>query len=274
MTDAGDHGSTEYYVNRELSWFSFLERVLSEGVDSRYGAEERGKFLGIVSGSLDEFFAIRLSTLLRQKKEFPELKDICGFTAEEQIRLVLKRAGEFLVRADHVADSYVNYNVMSTSRGAIDDVMSTISNLINRIVPFNPAKIRSESVNIILKSRDGASRFLLPLKSPEERVVVTGADKTGAGTVFLLEDILKARGDLLPDYIDPSTICVFKAVRDRDEIYPGTPNQKNMANWLKDLETAGFVCCILQNTASEDTKAFLADTLALSRDAIFESKYV
>nr|MCR5311304.1 RNA degradosome polyphosphate kinase [Lachnospiraceae bacterium] len=47
-----------------------------------------------------------------------------------------------------------------------------------------------------------------------------------------------------------------------------------MANWLKDLETAGFVCCILQNTASEDTKAFLADTLALSRDAIFESKYV
>lgn len=48
----------EYYVNRELSWLKFNERVLSEARDKSLPLFERLKFLSITSSNLDEFFKI------------------------------------------------------------------------------------------------------------------------------------------------------------------------------------------------------------------------
>ena len=69
----GVSATDERYVNRELSWLSFNERVLQEAESSSVPLLERIKFLAIFSSNLDEFFRVRVASLrsllrLRRKK--------------------------------------------------------------------------------------------------------------------------------------------------------------------------------------------------------------
>ena len=53
------------FVNREISWLNFNERVLQEAEDNRVPLGERLKFIGIFSSNRDEFFRVRVATLRR-----------------------------------------------------------------------------------------------------------------------------------------------------------------------------------------------------------------
>lgn len=81
----------EYYRNREDSWISFNERVLSEARDRNIPLFERLKFLSITASNLDEFFMIRVASLKDMVHAGYTKKDIAGMTAQEQIDLILKR---------------------------------------------------------------------------------------------------------------------------------------------------------------------------------------
>ena len=63
LTDLSD---PQYYINRELSWLDFNDRVLHEALDPRTPLLERLKFLAIFSSNLDEYFMVRISGVLEQ----------------------------------------------------------------------------------------------------------------------------------------------------------------------------------------------------------------
>lgn|GEM_PF-1240470 len=54
------------YVEKELSWLSFNERVLQEAADKSVPVVERVRFLGIFSNNLDEFFRVRVANVKRK----------------------------------------------------------------------------------------------------------------------------------------------------------------------------------------------------------------
>ncbi|NOS70825.1 MAG: polyphosphate kinase 1 [Verrucomicrobia bacterium] len=82
---------TENYLNRELSWLEFNQRVLDEALDARNPLLERLKFFCIVSSNLDEFFEVRVAGIKQQIESESVKRSVDGLTATETFRAVQKR---------------------------------------------------------------------------------------------------------------------------------------------------------------------------------------
>jgi polyphosphate kinase len=83
--------SPAVFINRELSWLEFNQRVLDEALDQRNPLLERVKFFCIVSSNLDEFFEVRVAGLKQQIESEMVERSIDGSTASETFRAIVKR---------------------------------------------------------------------------------------------------------------------------------------------------------------------------------------
>ena len=76
------------YINRQISWLSFNERVLNEALDPYWPLLERLKFLAIFHSNLDEFFMIRVSGLHEQLEAAVVEDSADGLSPRDQLRSI------------------------------------------------------------------------------------------------------------------------------------------------------------------------------------------
>lgn len=82
---------SKYYINRELSWLEFNERVLEESYDKTNPLLERLKFLAITASNMDEFFMVRVSGILDQVEAGYTKRDPSGSLPKEQLHDISER---------------------------------------------------------------------------------------------------------------------------------------------------------------------------------------
>ena len=90
--------SPDRYINRELSWISFNERVLSQAFDKRTPLLDQAKFSAIFSNNLDEFFMVRVASLKSQVEAGITTPSEDGKTPLEQLLTIRERLIPLLQR--------------------------------------------------------------------------------------------------------------------------------------------------------------------------------
>jgi len=79
------------YLNRELSWLEFNQRVLNEALREELPLLERVKFLAITASNLDEFFQVRVGGLMLMRRSGRKTADASGFTPARCLGAIRQR---------------------------------------------------------------------------------------------------------------------------------------------------------------------------------------
>ncbi|MHC4568132.1 MAG: polyphosphate kinase, partial [Planctomycetota bacterium] len=96
-----DLESPDLFINRELSWLEFNQRVLEEGLSPDVPLAERLKFLAIAASNLDEFFMVRVAGLMQQRSAGLRRRDPSGLTPVQQLNRIAERVHRMV--SDHTA---------------------------------------------------------------------------------------------------------------------------------------------------------------------------
>lgn len=86
------------FINRELSWLEFNQRVLEQAADDALPMLERAKFLAITSSNLDEFMMVRVGGLQLQAQQNASVRDPAGLTVTEQLQRVSHKCHGIVAR--------------------------------------------------------------------------------------------------------------------------------------------------------------------------------
>ena len=97
------------FINRELSWLKFNERVLEEAADETIPLCERLSFLSIFQSNLDEFFMVRVGSIHdMQLLSKPVRENKTNMTAGEQIDAILAAARELTAKKDWIYEQVMS----------------------------------------------------------------------------------------------------------------------------------------------------------------------
>jgi polyphosphate kinase len=234
--DPADLKNPALYINRELSWLEFNERVLSQARDATHPLLERIKFLAITATNLDEFFMIRVATTLKKLREGIEDVAPDGYNTEQQLEAMRTRAKRMLLDQATVWDELrtllaKDHIVFLELADWPTPVREYLSGYFSReICPvltplaFDPGHpfpfISNLSKNFAVVVRHGNRTKFARVKVPDvlPRFIAIPGDVHGGGdaSYVFLEDVIRANIHELFPGTQVKGAHLFRIVRDAD----------------------------------------------------------
>ncbi len=233
---ASDLRAHELYLNRELSWLEFNDRVLQLAEDTSQPLLERVKFAAIFTSNLDEFAMIRVAGLLDQVEAGISGRKADGMTASEVLELIRRRVILMGERQSEVVEDELRpglaehgiriaawADLTGAQRAALDDrfirqifpVLTPLAVGLGRPFPY----ISNLSLSLAVLVRDpmhGVTTFAR-VKVPKEMlprfVRVEGEE---GHTFVMLEDVIATHLQELFPGMEVLEHGVFRVTRDAD----------------------------------------------------------
>jgi polyphosphate kinase len=225
------------YVNRELSWLSFNERVLDQARDARWPLLERLKFLAIHSANLDEFYMIRVSGLHEQLDAAVSTKQADGIEVRElltQIRKVAQRQlneasllyrevllgalAEQGIRVRSVSDLSEDEHAWAKNyfRAAVFPVLTPLG--VDPVHPFPFLSNLSLSLAVELHDPGSSEHRFARVKVPEilPRFVAIGGKHDEVADFLLMEELIAENLRELFPGLEIRGCHPFRVTRDMD----------------------------------------------------------
>ncbi len=274
------------FLNREVSWLAFNERVLFEAQDERNPLLERLKFASIAGSNLDEFFMVRVAGIHRQIAAGVTLKSPDGLTPTEALAQVRVRAREMLRKTERVLSAILRQlreagvkltrvrDLSARARAKLREMyLAQIQPVLTPLAvdPSHPFPYLSNlSLNLAVTLADGEESDFARVKVPVgvlPRVVELG------GQYLLLEDVIAAH---LPDLFRGRTVLqshVFRVTRNTDYEFEEEEAEDLLQTIEEGLRRRRFGAAVrleITRDMPQGVRDLLRDKLRVAPDDVFE----
>ena len=279
---------TENYINRELSWLEFNERVLEEAQDTSLPVLERLKFLAITASNLDEFFIVRVAGLMDQVVAEFSGRDASGLTAGEQLKLIGKKAHSFVSRQYKCLNSSIfptleKEGIFIVAPSVLDEagrefIGCYFSNTIYPILtpmaidrnrPF--PLLNAKTLHIITKLSGGRMAVVqVPTVIP--RIIQVPTDNNSKGVRFvLLESVIREYIARLFAGYEVLETSMFRILRDADlSLHDADDLIDEIEESVKRRKWGEPVRLEIGRGVSYGVRRFLCDELELDAEDVYE----
>lgn len=284
--------SQQVYMNRELSWLKFNERVLEEAENKKVPLCERLTFASIYQSNLDEFFRVRVGSLVDQMLLGGKIRDNkTKMTAKEQIQAVLHQVTKLNRRKDAVYDAIMgqleDYGVRLVDFRKISKKESEYLEkyFLNEIAPvISPTIVGKRQPFPFLKNNEIYAVVVLQTKSGKEKLGIIPCSNTGfkrlvelptAGTYMLAEELIL---HYIPEVFERYNIKAKSLIRvtrnadiDADALYDEDLDYRDfMAELIKRRKKLAPVRLELTREMDGEIVDVLCDYLELDSDYVFQ----
>ena len=199
--------SQQVYMNRELSWLKFNERVLEEAENKNVPLCERLTFASIYQSNLDEFFRVRVGSLIDQMLLGGKMRDNkTKMTAKEQIQAVLHQVTKLNRRKDAVYETIMGQleeqgvRMVDFRKVSKKESEYLERYFLSEIAPvISPTIVGKRQPFPFLKNNEIYAVVVLQTKSGKEKLGIIPCSNTGfkrlvelptAGTYMLVEELI------------------------------------------------------------------------------------
>ena len=284
--------SQQVYMNRELSWLKFNERVLEEAENKKVPLCERLTFASIYQSNLDEFFRVRVGSLVDQMLLGGKIRDNkTKMTAKEQIEAVLHQVMKLNRRKDAVYDAIMgqleDYGIRLVDFRKISKKESEYLEkyFLNEIAPvISPTIVGKRQPFPFLKNNEIYAVVVLQTKSGKEKLGIIPCSNTGfkrlvelptAGTYILAEELIL---HYIPEVFKRYNIKAKSLIRvtrnadiDADALYDEDLDYRDfMAELIKRRKKLAPVRLELTREMDGEIVDVLCDYLELDSDYVFQ----
>ena len=199
----------QHITDREMSWLSFNQRVLELAEDPTMPLLERVRFLSIFSSNLDEFYMVRVATLMSKLENGVTAANVAGFTPMELMKQVSIRTNELMERQSRVFHEeiepllknegieFVHWDQLNdTERGYVtklfqDRIFPVLTPLaVDPSHPFPYISGLSLNLAVIVKNPASHEEFFARVKVPEILPRFIATAKTGSTRFLPLEELI------------------------------------------------------------------------------------